>query len=65
MDATILLLDDPGITAEVHRLYTLDAEDHITNQIELRHILKTPLSPQHHTIEQQEQDTRLMEEQVT
>ena len=50
--------------AEIHRLCTLDAEDHITNQVELRHILETPLSPQRCTIEQQEQDTQLMKEQV-
>ena len=64
IDAAILLLDDPGITAEVHCLRVLDAEDHVANQIELHHVLETPLGPQHHTIEQQEQDVRLMKEQI-
>ena len=62
IDAAILLLDDPSVTAEIHRLRTLDVEDCIANQIKLHHILETPLSPQRHTIEQQEQDTQLMEE---
>ena len=65
MDAAILLLDDPGVTAEVHRLHTLDAEDRIANQIELHHVLETPLGPQCRTIEQQERDIRLMEERIT
>ena len=64
IDATILLLDDPGVMAKIHRLHILDAEDHIANQVELRHILETPLGPQRRTIEQQERDTRLMEERV-
>ena len=54
IDATILLLDDPGVTAEIHRLRILDAKDRIANQVELRHILKVPLGPQRRTIEQQE-----------
>ena len=62
VDATVLLLDDPSVMAEIHRLHTLDAEDRIANQVELRHILETPLSPQPCTIEQQERDTQLMEE---
>ena len=65
MDATILLLDDPGVTAEVHHLCMLDAEDHVSNQIELHHVLETPLGPQHCTIEQQERDIRLMEERIS
>ena len=64
IDAAILLLDDPSVTAKIHRLRMLDVEDCIANQVELRHILKTPLGPQRHTIEQQEWDTQLMEEQV-
>ena len=62
VDAAILLLDDPGVTAEVHHLHTLDAKDHVANQIELHHILETPLGPQRRTTEQQERDIRLMEE---
>ena len=65
IDAAILLLDDPGVTAEVHCLHMLDAEDRIANQIELHHILETPLGPQHRTNEQQERDIRLMEERIT
>ena len=65
MDAAILLLDDPGVTAEVHRLRMLDMEDHIANQIELHHVLETPLGPQRRTNEQQECDIRLMEERIT
>ena len=65
MDATILLLDDPGVTAEVHRLRMLDAEDRISNQIELHHVLETPLGPQRRTNEQQEHNIRLMEERIT
>ena len=40
--------------AKIHRLHILDAKDHIANQVELRHILETPLGPQRRTIEQQE-----------
>ena len=65
IDTAILLLDDPGITAEVHCLCLLDAEDHVANQIELHHVLETPLGPQRCTIEQQERDVRLMEERIT
>ena len=65
VDTVILLLDDPGVTAEVHRLHILDAEDRVANQIELHHVLETPLGPQRCTIEQQERDVRLMEEQIT
>jgi hypothetical protein len=65
IDAAILLLDDPGVTAEVHRLRMLDMEDRIANQIELHHILETPLGPQRRTNEQQERDIRLMEERIT
>ena len=65
IDAAILLLDDPGITAEVHCLCMLDAEDRIANQIELHHVLETPLGPQRHTVEQQERDIRLMEERIS
>ena len=65
IDTAILLLDDPGVMAEVHRLRVLDAEDRVANQIELHHILETPLGPQRRTIEQQERDVRLMEEQIT
>ena len=50
------------MTAEIHRLCVLDAEDQVANQIELHHILETPLGPQCRTIEQQEWDIRLMEE---
>ena len=64
IDAAILLLDNPGVTAEVHCLHLLNAEDRVTNQIELHHILETPLGPQCRTIEQQEQDVRLMEEWI-
>ena len=64
VDAAILLLDDPGVTAEVHRLRMLDMEDHVANQIELHHVLETPLGPQCRTNEQQERDIRLMEEQI-
>ena len=64
IDAAILLLDDPGVTAEVHRLRLLDAKDRVANQIELHHVLETPLGPQHRTIEQQERDVRLMEERI-
>ena len=64
IDAAILLLDDLGVTTEVHRLRVLDAEDCVANQIELHHVLETPLGPQRHTIEQQEQDIRLMEERI-
>ena len=52
VDAAILLLDDPGVTAEVHRLRTLDAKDCVANQIELHHILEMPLGPQRRTVEQ-------------
>ena len=65
MDAAILLLDNPGVTAEIHWLCLLDAKDRITNQVELHHVLETPLGPQRCTIEQQEWDTQLMEERVT
>jgi hypothetical protein len=65
VDAAILLLDDPGVTAEVHRLRMLDMEDRIANQIELHHVLETPLGPQRRTNEQQERDIRLMEERIT
>ena len=51
VDAAILLLDDPGVTAEVHRLRMLDTEDRVANQIELHHILETPLGPQRRTNE--------------
>ena len=54
IDAAILLLDDLGVTAEIHQLCILDAEDCIANQVELHHILETPLGPQRCTIEQQE-----------
>ena len=64
INTAILLLDNPGVTAEIHQLYTLDAKDRIANQIELRHVLETPLGPQCRTIEQQEQDTQLIEERV-
>ena len=64
VDAAILLLDDPGVTAEVHRLRILDAEDCVANQIELHHVLETPLGPQRHTVKQQERDIRLMEERI-
>jgi hypothetical protein len=64
IDAAILLLDDPGVTAEVHPLRTLDAEDRVANQIELHHILETPLGPQCRTTKQQERDIRLMEERI-
>ena len=64
IDAAILLLDDPGVTGEIHCLRILDAEDHVANQIELHHILETPLGPQRRTIEQQEWDIRLMEERI-
>ena len=43
----------------------LDVEDCVSNQIELHHVLKTPLGPQCHTAEQQERDIRLMKEQIT
>ena len=65
INAAILLLDDPGVTAEVHHLCMLDAEDRVANQIKLHHVLETPLGPQRHTIEQQERDIRLMEERIT
>ena len=65
IDAAILLLDDPGVMAEVHRLRMLDMEDRIANQIELHHILETPLGPQCRTNKQQERDIRLMEERIT
>ena len=65
IDATILLLDDPGVTVEIHYLHILDAKDRVANQIELHHVLKTPLGPQHRTVEQQERDVRLMEERIT
>ena len=51
--------------AEVHHLRMLDAEDQVANQIELHHVLETPLGPQRRTIEQQERDIRLMEERIT
>ena len=35
-----------------------------TLKIELHHVLETPLGPQRRTIEQQEQDIRLMEERI-
>ena len=54
IDTVILLLDDPGVTAEVHHLRVLNAKDHVANQIELHHVLETPLGPQRHTVEQQE-----------
>ena len=54
IDAAILLLDDPGMTAEIHRLCVLDTEDRVANQIELHHVFETPLGPQRRTIEQQE-----------
>ena len=50
--------------AEVHCLRILDAEDRVANQIELHHVLETPLGPQRRTIEQQERDVRLMEERI-
>ena len=65
IDTTILLLDDLGMTAEIHRLHILNAEDRIINQIKLHHVLETPLGPQCHTIKQQERDIRLMEERIT
>ena len=43
----------------------LDVEDRVSNQIELHHVLETPLGPQRHTIKQQERDIRLMEERIT
>ena len=64
IDAAILLLDDPSMTAEIHHLCMLDAEDCVANQIELHHVLETPLGPQRRTIEQQERDVRLMEERI-
>ena len=54
IDATILLLNNLGVTAEIHRLRVLNAEDCVTNQIELHYVLETPLGPQRRTIEQQE-----------
>ena len=65
VDMAILLLDDLGVTAKIHRLCLLDVEDHIANQVELRHVLEVPLEPQHHTLKQQERDAQLMEERVT
>ena len=64
MDATILLLDDPGVIAKIHRLRLLNLEDRTATTTKLCHVLETPLGPQCRTIEQQERDTRLMEEQV-
>jgi hypothetical protein len=64
MDPALLLLDDPGILAEVHQLQLLDQENQLASIIKLHHCLKTPLEPQHHIIEQQEQDTHLMKEWV-
>ena len=64
MDAALLLLDDPRISAKVHQLWLLDQEDHQASIVKLCHCLETPLGPQHHTIEQQECDTYLMEEWV-
>jgi hypothetical protein len=52
------------MTAEIHHLCMLDAEDCVANQIELHHVLETPLGPQRRTIEQQERDVRLMEERI-
>ena len=52
------------MTAEIHHLCILDTEDRVANQIELHHILETPLGPQRRTIEQQERDVRLMEERI-
>ena len=43
----------------------LDVEDRVANQIELHHVLETPLGPQRRTNEQQERDIRLMEERIT
>ena len=43
----------------------LDAEDRVANQIELHHVLETPLGPQRRTNEQQERNIRLMEERIT
>ena len=52
------------MTAEIHRFHVLDAEDRVANQIELHHVLETPLGPQRRTLEQQERDVRLMEERI-
>ena len=64
VDAAILLLDNPGVTAKIHHLHVLDVEDRVANQIKLHHILETPLGPQCRTIKQQERDIRLMEERI-
>ena len=64
MNPALLLLDDPGILAEVHQLQLLDQENQLASIIKLHHCLETPLEPQHHIIEQQEQDTHLMKEWV-
>jgi hypothetical protein len=64
VDAALSLLDDPGVSAEVHRLRLLDRE-HCRGIIqELNHCLDMPLGPSNRTAQQQENDTRLMEERV-
>jgi hypothetical protein len=58
------LLDDPGISAEVHRLRLLDQEHRLAIVQELNHCLNTPLGPASRTAQQQENNTCLMEECV-
>jgi hypothetical protein len=64
VDAALSLLDDPGISADVHRLHLLNREHRRGIVQELNHCLDTPLGPSNRTAQQQENDTRLMEEQV-
>jgi hypothetical protein len=64
VDAALSLLDDPGISAEVHRLHLLDREHRRGIVQELNHCLDTPLGPSNRTAQQQENNTRLMEERI-
>jgi hypothetical protein len=56
VDAALSLLDDPGISAEVHRLCLLDREHRRGIVQELNHCLDTPLGPSSCTAQQQEND---------
>jgi hypothetical protein len=64
VDTALSLLDDPRISAEVHRLRLLDRNDRIATIQELNHCLNTLLGPANHSIQQQEDNTRLMEERI-
>jgi hypothetical protein len=64
VNAALSLLDDPGISAEVHRLRLLDCEDCLAIIQELNHCLSTPLGLANRTTQQQDDDTCLMEDHI-